>query len=94
MVTQYDDKGKIFTQVINKEPLLVTIQTDHQVIRGTIYIRPGIRLKDNLNSNEQFLAVTDAVLLNSQNEEIMRTNFLAVNTDHIIWVVPDTEMVR
>lgn len=94
MVTQYDDKGKIFTQVINKEPLLVTIQTDQHVIRGTIFIRPGIRLKDNLNSKEQFLAVTDAVLLNSQNEEILRTNFLAVNTDHIVWVIPDTDIVR
>jgi len=94
MVTQYDDKGKVFTQVINKEPLLVTIQTNQQMIRGTIYVRPGIRLKDNLNGQEQFLAVTDAVLLNSQNQEIFRTNFLAVNVDHIVWVFPDEEMIR
>ena len=27
MVTQYDDKGKIFTQVISKKPVPVIIQT-------------------------------------------------------------------
>lgn len=77
MVTQFDEKGKIFTQVVNKEPLLVTIQTTQQTIRGTIYIRHGARVKDDLNEQAQFLAVTDAVVLNPQREEIYRTGLCA-----------------
>lgn len=93
MATQYyDEKGKIFTQVINKEPVLVTIQTNQHLIHGTIYVRTGMRLKDTLTDQEQFLAVTDAVLLDAQNQEILKTNFLAVNVDHIVWVTPDEEI--
>jgi hypothetical protein len=94
MVTQFDEKGKIFTQVVNKEPVLVTIQTLQHLIRGTIHLRPGERLKDDLNEQERFLAVTDAILLNPQKEEVYRTSFLAVNVAHIVWVIPDEEVIR
>jgi len=94
MVTQYDYKGKIFTQVIKKEPLHVTIQTNQQTIRGTIHIRPETRLLDALNEQEHFLAVTDAVIFNSQNEEILRAGFITLNVDHIIWVTPNEEIAR
>ncbi len=94
MVTQFNEKGKIFTQVVSKEPILVTIQTDQHLIRGTIHIRPGTRLKDSLTDQERFLAVTNAVLLNSHNEEVLKTNFLAVNIDHIVWVTSDEEINR
>jgi hypothetical protein len=89
MVTQYDEKGKIFTQVISKEPITVSIQTSRNNIRGTIHVRQGMRVKDELNGEEQFIAVTNAVLYNDLNEEVQRCEFLVVNIDHIIWLVPD-----
>lgn len=94
MVTQYDEKGKIFTQVVSKQPVLVTIRTNHEMIRGCIHVSPGMRIKDELNSQELFIAVTEAVVLNSQNEEIYRSNFLVVNKDQIIWVSPEEEIAN
>lgn len=95
MVTQFDEKGKKFTPVITKEPVTVTIQTVSNVIHGSVYIRPETRVKDELNSaaeNDHFLAVTDAVVYNNQDQEIFRTNFLVVNIDHIVWVIPENEI--
>jgi hypothetical protein len=88
MVAQYDEKGKIFTQVVAKQPVDVTIQTAQQVIQGIIHIRPGMRIKDELNGQERFLAVTDAVIMDSEKREVFRTKFLVVNVDHIVWVMP------
>ena len=92
MVTQYDDKGKIFTQVVTKHPVLVTIQTVNNIIHGAIHIRRDARVKDELNSSERFLAVTEAVVHNLLNEELYRTNFLVLNVDQIVLVIPEEEM--
>jgi hypothetical protein len=88
MVAQYDEKGKIFTQVVAKQPVNVTIQTAQQVIQGIIHIRPGMRIKDELNGQERFLAVTDAVILDSDQHEVFRTKFLVVNIELIVWIMP------
>ncbi len=92
MVTQFDEKGKIFTQVVSKHPVQVIIQTIHNTIRGSIHIRPDSRLKDELNGSESFLAVTDAVVCGDQNEEMYRANFLVVNIHHIVWVIPADDL--
>jgi hypothetical protein len=89
MVTQYDDKGKFFTQVVSKHPVPVTIQTIENRIQGTMHIKPDLRVKDELNGQERFIAVTDAVVYNNRDEEIFRIDFLVVNLDHIVWLVPD-----
>jgi len=92
MVTSYDEKGKIFTQVISKHPVDVTIQTAQNIIRGAVHVRHDARVKDELNSQDRFLAVTDAVVYNHQQEELYKTSFLVVNIDHIIWVIPEEEL--
>lgn len=97
MSTQYDEKGKIFTQVVSKHPIQVTIQTITSTIRGLVYVRPDARVKDELNSateRDHFLAVTDAVVYNHQNEEIFRSGFLVINVSHIVWVIPEEEINR
>lgn len=94
MVTSYDEKGKIFTQVVSKHPVKVTIQTIQNVIHGSVHVRQDVRIKDELNEPEHFLAVTDAVVYNQQEQELYRTSFLVVNTNHIIWVIPEEEIAR
>ena len=89
MVTSYDEKGKIFTQVVNKRPVQVTIQTIQTLIRGTIHVRQDSRVKDELNQDERFLAVTDAVVYNQQEQELYKTSFLVINVNHIIWAIPE-----
>ncbi len=94
MVTHYDEKGKIFTQVVSKQPIPVIIQTQMHMIRGTIHISPDARVKDELNGQERFIAVTDAVVYNSLNEENYRSKFLLVNSDHILWLIPEEDAGR
>ena len=98
MTTQYDEKGKIFTQVVAKRPVPVIIQTLQNTIRGSVHVRPDERVKDELNTvteRDRFLAVTDAVICNNLNEEeLYRTNFLVVNVDQIVWILPEEELIR
>ncbi len=91
MVAHYNEKGKIFTQVVSKKQLAVTIHTNQQVIQGYIHIRLDARTKDELNGEERFIAVSDAVIYNSQNEEVARSSFLLVNSSHIVWLIPEEE---
>jgi hypothetical protein len=92
MVTQFDDKGKIFTQVISKKPVAVVIQTRQQQIRGTIHVRPNERVIDELNHSQPFLAVTEAEILASDGSVIYSCNFLTLNTSHIVWMIPIDEI--
>ncbi|MBC8506733.1 MAG: hypothetical protein ISR58_16725 [Anaerolineales bacterium] len=88
MSMHVDHKGKYFTDIISKDVVRTIIQTLTVRIVGDIYVRPGERLKDELNRSERFIAVTEAVVLNVRGEEIYSSDFLTVNLDHILWLSP------
>lgn len=92
MVTQYDEKGKIFTQVISKKPVPVIIQTTHHTIRGILHVRPSERIIDELNASIQFIAITEASVLDLQGNLIYKSNFLTLNKEQVIWIIPDEEI--
>lgn len=92
MVTQYDEKGKIFTQVISKKPVAVIIQTSTHMIRGTVHVRPTERVIDEMNLSAQFIAVTEARVLDAQGSQIYACDFLTLNKNEIIWIIPDDEV--
>ena len=90
MGTRYDDKGKIFTDVVTKEPVQVLIQTTTmQRISGRMFVSPDERVKDELNHAERFLAVKDASVYDQQGNLIRQCTFIAVNRDQIAWLIPD-----
>jgi hypothetical protein len=92
MTTHYDDKGKIFTDIVQKKRIPVIIQTQTQSIHGIMHTRHDTRIKDALNSSkEQFFAVTDVVVYDSNGGELHRVDFLAINRDRIIWLIPEEE---
>jgi hypothetical protein len=91
MSIHYDEKGKFYTDVVTKEAVSVILQTPTNRIRGKIYIRPGERIKDQINQEEDFIAVTDAVLLDAAGEELYLTDFLLVNRAHLIWLFPEEQ---
>ena len=93
MFSQSDPKMKIFTNIIAKEPLKVTIQTATNQLEGNIYIRPEERLKDEMNQYDQFIAVTDVKIYNLQHEIVMESKFIILNRDQIIWIAPEGEAV-
>ena len=91
MVFEYDDKGKFFTEVITKDRILTHIQTKTHDIRGYVHVRKGDRLSDELNIDCRFLAVTEAKIYNPDGEVLYTSDFLAVNREHIVWLMPINE---
>lgn len=89
MYASFEEKGKIFTDVITKRPVEVLIQTTLHLIRGQVHIRPQDRIKDEINRGEDFLAVTNAHVLDAHGEdELHHCNFMMVNRDQIVWIIP------
>lgn len=90
MSVRIDSKGKIFTDVVHKEEVLVVIQTLTNVIRGNIFLRPEQRIKDGLNdSPEMFIAVSKAEVFSPGGQLLHQADFLTVNKQHIVWLRPE-----
>jgi len=84
-------KGKYFTDVVTKDTLPATIQTLTVRITGDVHVRLQQRLKDELNRDGIFIAVTDAVVTNTHGEVVYRSDFMAVNRNHILWLSPNID---
>jgi len=91
---EYDERGKIFTRVVNKVPVSVIIQTTVQLIHGKVHIKPEERLSDELNLEENFLPVTNAVIYSLEGKILYQTNFLSINRAQVIWILPITELLE
>ena len=91
MGIQYDEKGKFFTDVIAKIPVDAVVQTTSQLIRGKVHVREGERLKDELDRDELFLAMTDATIMGADGQLQFEAAFLAVRRSQIVWVLPDEQ---
>ena len=89
MSIEYDEKGKFFTDIISKIPVYAVVQTTSQLIRGKVHIREGERLKDELDREEAFLAMTDASILGTDGQVAFDAPFLAVRRSQIVWVLPN-----
>lgn len=92
MYTQFDEKGKIFTNVVTKKPVRVIVQTTTQRIHGEVHVRPNVRLLDALKDEALFIAITDAVIYNADNTSLYTAKFLSVNQNQIVWVLPEDEI--
>jgi hypothetical protein len=93
MKIEFDDNGKFFTDIVAKTPQLVTIQTPTHQIIGKIHITGDLRLKDELDLPERFVAITEAVVYSLDGRALYRAEFLAVQRSDIIWVMPDSGTV-
>jgi len=91
---EYDERGKIFTKVISKVPVDVIIQTTIQLIHGKIHVKLEERLSDELNLEEKFLPVTNAVIYSVEGKILYEANFLSINRSQIIWIIPATELIE
>lgn len=90
MDLRIDDKGKYYTQRVTKDMLPAFIRTAEQVIVGNIHTRPDRRLKDELNEDTaRFLAVTDARVYDSSNEQLLyHSALMLISYTHIVMISP------
>jgi hypothetical protein len=88
VVTRIDHNGKVFTDQVRKQKVATIIQTQTHRIRGVLFHDSDGRLKDDLNSSENFVAVTDAEFLAPDGNVLERAEFLALSKRHIVWVMP------
>jgi len=91
MTIEYDDKGKVFTDVVSKVAIPAVVQTTQHLIRGNIHVRRDERLKDELDRDELFLAMTDASMIGADGQELHKARFVAVRRAQIVWVMPARE---
>ncbi len=66
-----------------------TIQTTTHLMRGLLHVRRDQRIIDELDLNENFLALTDVSVLNSDGQTLYQAPFLAVRRTQIVWVIPE-----
>jgi hypothetical protein len=90
MTIEYDEKGKIFTEIVSKIPIQATIQTTTHLMRGRLHVRRDQRIKDELDSSENFIALTDVSVLGPDGQTLFQAAFMAVRRSHIIWVIPES----
>ena len=89
MTIEYDEKGKIFTDIVSKVAIYATIQTTMHMLRGRIHVRRDQRIIDELDINENFIAITDVTVLGADGQTLFQVPFLAVRRSHIVWVIPE-----
>ncbi|MGA2112542.1 MAG: hypothetical protein ABSG98_10405 [Anaerolineales bacterium] len=89
MSTEFDDRGKRFTEVVHKVPTKVVIQTVGGRIEGMIHVHPERRLSDELNEPQPFIPVTSARVSGLEGNRFVP--FLAVARSQVLWVMPVEE---
>jgi hypothetical protein len=91
MSLEFNEKGKYFTDIISKAAVPAIIQTTTHRIEGFVHIRMDGRLKDELDRNESFLAVTNARVFKVDGTLLLEADFLSVSRMQIVWVVPSDD---
>ena len=89
MTIEYDEKGKVFTDIVSKVSIFVTVQTTTHMMRGRMHVQRDRRVKDELDRNENFLALTDVHVQGPDGQTLFHCPFLAVRRDHVVWVMPE-----
>ncbi|MBL8097776.1 MAG: hypothetical protein JNK81_01265 [Anaerolineales bacterium] len=88
MSIEYDEKGKFYTNVISKIAVSSILQTTTHLIRGMVHVRQGERLKDELENDENYVAVTNANVYDSNGNVAYSSPFMAVHKTQIVWIMP------
>jgi len=89
MTIEYDERGKVFTDIVSKTAISATIQTTTHLMRGQIHVRRDQRVIDELDLKENFLPVTDVSVLGADGQTLFQAPFMALHRSHIVWVFPE-----
>jgi hypothetical protein len=88
MTIEYDEKGKFYTDIVKKLPVSSVIQTATHLVRGLVHVQQGERLKNELERDERFIAVTNATVHGADDQILFSAPFLAIQRAQIVWIMP------
>ncbi len=84
-----DEKGKFYTQRVNKRMVAVTARLADTIVHGTVYLTLDNRLKDELNTGDTFIAITKAEIMDAHSDRtLFETEVLIVNKTQLVWIFP------
>ena len=72
----------------HEDKMKVTILTGNYRITGVIELFQGARLTDYLVEAKSFIAVTNAEVLDNQNQNVLTSPFLNIQRDNIEIILP------
>ena len=72
----------------HEDKMKVTILTGNYRITGVIELFQGARLTDYLVEAKSFIAVTNAEVLDNQNQKVLTSSFLTIHRDNIEIIMP------
>jgi hypothetical protein len=85
-----DQKGKVFTVKVTKQTLPIIARVQDTLIYGNIHLAPETRLKDEMNGDEAFIAITEARVVDAQTDQPRhQADVIVVNKHRIAWITPD-----
>ena len=68
----------------------VIVQTASNRMKANIHLRENERIKDALNTSDDFIALTGVKVFDAQGLTLQyETPFLAINRRELIWVIED-----
>jgi hypothetical protein len=76
--------------LIKKEAVPCVIMTTKNLIEGDLHKRGTYRILDEMNTSNQFIAVTNAKVYGGQSTEALEADFIALRTDQVVWVKPNS----
>ena len=72
----------------HEDKMKVKILTGNYRITGVIELFQGARLTDYLIEARSFIAVTNAEVLDNQNQKVLTSSFLTIHRDNIEIILP------
>jgi hypothetical protein len=72
----------------HEDKMKVTILTRNYRITGVIELFQRARLTDYLVEAKSFIAVTNAEVLDNQNQKVLTSSFLTIHRDNIEVILP------
>jgi hypothetical protein len=89
MDERVDAKGKFYTPRVTKSSVPIIARVADTIIKGKMNLMPDNRLKDELDSDEAFVAITEAEVLDAHTERVLfRVEVVIVNKQSIAWIFP------
>ncbi len=86
---RFDEKGKYYTRHVSKRETQVQVYAQGTVIIGWMHLLLDNRVKDELNSTEQFIALTHAEVRDlASNRILQQDQTIILNKSQITWIIP------